>query len=214
MYLHLISRPKAKELVLRYHFTGSTCINGNIDARYTANGGCMCNPCAQKRKDTAAIAEKRNWDTKLARAARYRNKNREEIAGRMRKYSRENAHIRADYVQRNRCVISEKAKKYRRENRALFNAHTAKRKAERIKRTPPWYGHLDDFVMKEAADLCVAREKSTGVIWHMDHAIPLRAVTASGLHCAKNIQVIPGYVNKMKKNRMMATEPYEWCGFI
>ena len=214
MYLHLISKSKAKEIGLRYHFTGSVCKHGNIDARYTANGGCMCGECVKKRKETAAKADRNHWDSKLARAARYRDKNRQAINARMRTYSVVRSHVRAAYVDNNRTLIAEKAKKFRSENMNVHRVYVANRRAARIQRTPKWSGGFDLFVVSEAAHLCILRAQATGVIWHIDHCIPLRAIEASGLHCAQNLQVIPGYVNNHKKNRMMATEPYEWCNFI
>ena len=76
--------------------------------------------------------------------------------------------------------------------------------------TPRWYGELDEFVMREAADLCRLRELSTGIVWHVDHMIPLRSKSACGLHCSANIQVIPAWLNWKKGNKLWLHEPDAW----
>lgn len=73
-----------------------------------------------------------------------------------------------------------------------------------------WFGEFDDFVIKEAFILAKLRGKTTGIEWDVDHMIPLQAKSASGLHCAFNIQVIPSTLNRKKSNQMIFTEPGEW----
>ena len=86
--------------------------------------------------------------------------------------------------------------------------------AARIKRTPKWYGEFDAFVMHEALLLSSRRNATTGIKWHMDHMIPLRSKTASGFHCAANIQVIPEALNVRKRNTMTFTKPHEWVNAL
>lgn len=69
---------------------------------------------------------------------------------------------------------------------------------------------LNDLVFAEAFALAEIRRAVTGVSWHVDHMVPLRAKNACGLHCWTNIQVIPSRLNNVKHNRMMLTEPLEW----
>lgn len=214
MYLHLIDRATAKKYGLKYYFTGSVCVRKNISARYSASGACMCVPCHEARRASAKITEKKSPDKKQARAARYREKNRIEIRARMREYSVKSASVRAEYAQKNKEKLAENAKVYRKQNSEMFKAHCANRRAERICRTPKWFGELDYFVVSEAASLCIARKSATGHEWHIDHSIPLRCDIASGLHCADNIQVIPAKINRYKKNRMMITEPLEWIKYL
>lgn len=213
-YAQLLDRDTAKSKGIMHHFTGTKCIRGNVALRYTPNGSCMCEPCVAAKRESARASEKRNWDKKLQRAVRYRDKNRIEIRKRMSGYAASNAGKITAYREKNRVRIADNARKYREENRDVFRVYVSNRTAARIQRTPKWFGELDEFVVKESAHLCILRESVTGVVWHTDHCIPLRAKQASGLHCAHNLQVIPGYVNNHKKNRMMATEPYEWCRFI
>lgn len=95
-------------------------------------------------------------------------------------------------------------------NTAAYRVRDQKRRAIKRKAVPSWFGELDELVMIEAADLCAKREAATGFSWHIDHAIPLQAEFACGLHVAQNIQVIPAQMNYAKNNRMTFTEPGEW----
>lgn len=97
---------------------------------------------------------------------------------------------------------------------AISLAAVHKRNAAKLNATPGWYGELDEFVTREAADLCRLRELATGVAWQVDHMVPLQAREACGLHCAANLQVIPARMNISKKNRMIFTEPFEWSGYL
>ncbi|BCP56279.1 hypothetical protein K32_48960 [Kaistia sp. 32K] len=58
------------------------------------------------------------------------------------------------------------------------------------------------------------RREVTGIEWAVDHAIPLAARHACGLHVASNCQVIPSYLNNRKHNKLIMTEPFDWIRFI
>ncbi|WP_312800276.1 hypothetical protein [Pseudomonas sp.] len=77
-------------------------------------------------------------------------------------------------------------------------------------RTPSWFGEFDRFVLEELESLKAARREATGLSWHIDHMIPLEARTVSGLHCASNLQLIPGYLNTKKGRQVILTEPFDW----
>lgn len=89
------------------------------------------------------------------------------------------------------------------------SAH-AKRRAAKRQRLPTWFGELDQLAAQEAADLARIRSEQTGFEWHVDHMVPLQAKCACGLHCAANLQVIPGGLNIRKRNKLILTEPFEW----
>lgn len=79
-------------------------------------------------------------------------------------------------------------------------ALTAKRRAAKLKRTPPWLtkDHLSEIraFYNESKILT----KITGVIHHVDHIVPLQGKTVSGLHVPWNLQVITAEENFKKNN--------------
>lgn len=62
---------------------------------------------------------------------------------------------------------------------------------------------LDEFVMDEAIRLRILRKKMTGILWSIDHTIPLKHAQACGLHNAFNLQVVPLQWNVLKQHRGM-----------
>ena len=54
------------------------------------------------------------------------------------------------------------------------------------------------FVTAEAHDLRELRNQATGILWHVDHIVPLKGKEASGLHIWSNLQVIPALDNLRK----------------
>jgi hypothetical protein len=106
--------------------------------------------------------------------------------------------------------LRESLKRYAANNPHKLRANERRRQAAKMERTPPWFGEFDQFVMESAYSLCKLREAVTGIEWHVDHMIPLRAKTASGLHIGINTQVIPEILNQRKSNKLLYTNPGEW----
>lgn len=95
----------------------------------------------------------------------------------------------------------EYARKSRINNLARVYAANNKRRADKLDRTPKWITKDDLWLIKEAHELAVLRTKLFGFDWHVDHIIPLKGKTVSGLHVPTNLQVIEGKINIMKNNK-------------
>lgn len=145
---------------------------------------------------------------------RWHEQNREAIAERKRRWHEKNCEAIAERKRRwreeNREALAERDRRYREANPHIFSALSAKRRAAKRERLPEWFSEFDQFIMQEAADLCRSRLVSTGLEWHVDHMVPLRSRKASGLHCGHNLQVIPGYLNLRKNNKLWLHEPDQW----
>jgi hypothetical protein len=89
-------------------------------------------------------------------------------------------------------------------NPALFAAHTAKRRAARLVRTPKWLTKQDFANIRKVYALAAELSKAYGFKWHVDHIAPLQGKNISGLHVADNLQVIPANLNIAKSNRFEA----------
>jgi len=86
---------------------------------------------------------------------------------------------------------------YSKANRGKCAALDAAYKATKLQRTRSWTQH--DQITKlyeEAARLT----KETGIPHHVDHGIPLRGETDSGLHVLENLRILPGPENIRKSN--------------
>ncbi|HOX90719.1 MAG TPA: HNH endonuclease signature motif containing protein [Burkholderiaceae bacterium] len=92
---------------------------------------------------------------------------------------------------------------WREANPAAIAAYAAERRAAKALRTPPWLDDGHRLVigwMYEAAQLLTEK---TGVLHHVDHIVPLRGKTVSGLHVPWNLQCLPWRENLSKNNRVL-----------
>jgi hypothetical protein len=109
-------------------------------------------------------------------------------AYRTRQYTKQ-----AEYRQKNRSKIS-----------ALRRVDTIRRRITASQATPHWIdAEFERLVFAEAYALAETRGKLFGFSWHVDHVIPLRGKTVSGLHVSNNIQVIPAVANLRKSNKLL-----------
>lgn len=81
-----------------------------------------------------------------------------------------------------------------------FTSYSAKRRAVKRNAVPNWLTEWDEFVIDELYDLAQKRTKTTGILWHVDHIIPLQSKLVCGLHVPANLQVIPAKDNLRKGN--------------
>lgn len=90
--------------------------------------------------------------------------------------------------------------RYYRDNPHVFRARDAQRRALKLRATPPW-ADLEAIkrIYKEAQLLT----KITGIKHVVDHIIPLKGRTVSGLHVENNLQVITERRNLRKFNRLV-----------
>ncbi|MNK79523.1 hypothetical protein D3C87_991910 [compost metagenome] len=107
----------------------------------------------------------------------------------------------ASKYQRNREKILAGVKKYQSENRAAANARKKAYKETKRGATPKWLTDHDKLVIEQKYLLAGIHGWVTGMKWHVDHVIPLRGATVSGLHVSDNLQVILAEENLTKSNR-------------
>jgi 5-methylcytosine-specific restriction endonuclease McrA len=101
------------------------------------------------------------------------------------------AEMSPEQLAEHRRKAQEQSRRYSREKPALRNALTVKRRADQMKRVPKW------------ADLAAIRAfyKACPPGYQVDHIIPLRGKTVSGLHVLNNLQYLLAVENVRKSNR-------------
>ncbi len=110
------------------------------------------------------------------------------------------------YKQRNRGRLAASNAEWGRNNRDKRRATTAKRKAAKLRATPSWANH-DEIarIYRLAQEL----QELTGVAMHVDHVVPLQHPFVCGLHCERNLQIVPARFNEGKKNYWWPDMPDE-----
>jgi len=98
----------------------------------------------------------------------------------------------------------ETGKEWRTKNKDRVAFHASKRRSALAQRTPEWL--TDDDFEAMAAFFNEARRmtEALGVLHHVDHIIPLKGKTVSGLNVPWNLQVLSATENLKKSNRHAA----------
>lgn len=187
-----------------------------------------CIECAlsarKERRESASPEEK---ERALEVARQWKRNNRERNKATKRAWEAANPEKVKAYTQRiqrkwreanvelsRERVLESKRKKidyYRRQTAewAKREAHKARAKYKRYMTSkrgacPAW---ADQELIEEFYHLAQLRTKATGIVWHVDHIVPLQSPIVCGLHAETNLQVIPGVINVGKGNRFWPDMP-------
>lgn len=204
------SRKDALQVGEKTYFTGKPCCRGNIDFRYAATGGCLCNECREARRESCKKHYEENKDYHAKKTEKYYAANCEKIK-RMRRArgasnrAKERVEAKVYYwINRDKCI--ESAKRYIKQNQAKTLQRLSARRAKSKMATPAW------------AD----KEKIKGIYMHakllncwdgpraeVDHIVPLVSNLVCGLHCEQNLQILWKSENSSKGNRYWPDMPGE-----
>ncbi len=167
--------------------------------------------CCNQNLDDSAFVKKVVPDSDVCKHCRARRARREYNA---RNWEKVTSHAKAMYEANKAQRIAnqaawklanpDKVKQYRqtsyRRNPQAWKTAARKREFVKAQRTPAWDTELTELVFAEAVDLRLARGLVTGVVWEIDHVIPLQGKRVSGLHVWNNLRVIPQAINRRKFN--------------
>ena len=190
----------ARNLGLRWYFTGKPCANGHIAKRSVSNR--YCRAC-----ENAKRARKRQRDPDAVRAKdrdRHANCRADRNAQSRASQARHSEKRRQEHQDRYRndpaCKARHmaQARQWAKDNPGRRNEIIAARRAHIKRATPLWLTAEDREQIREIYRK--ARSYGPGVM-HVDHIIPLRGKLICGLHVPGNLQIIPRLENVRKGNR-------------
>jgi hypothetical protein len=184
-----ISRKSAVAAGLKWYFTGAPCKFGHTAERQCSNRKCrMCSLI----KGRAWRAENPEKSKEIARRWKANNPAR-------------NAETMFDWRARNRKKVSEYNRAYIsawvEKNRDKVRYANALRRSKVLEAAPSWLTEEQRQEIKQAYGLAKELELKTGIRYHVDHVVPLRGRSVSGLHVPWNLQVIPSSENLSKGNK-------------
>lgn len=173
--MEIITRQEAKILGLKTYFTGEACKHGHLSTRRSSNGSCSeCSKIQLRNRDP---------QRKSMLAKEYYKRHAQNRATYSRKYREENPEkVRATQ------------KSYRERNTKAILARNAKRRADKMLRTPKW--------SETSAIRQFYLECPEG--YHVDHIVPLLGKSVCGLHVLSNLQYLPALGNLKKGNSFEA----------
>ena len=188
--MQIVSLSQAKTDGVTRYFTGVACKHGHVAERLVSNR--LCITCAHiklaayKEANRPALLEKKRVAQK-----KYVACNPEKVKVTVK-----------TTMAKNRVARNAEKAAWARRNSGRVLAWTRQRQLAKVQRTPSWLVADDYWLMEQAYELAQLRTNIFGFPWHVDHTIPLRGRTVSGLHVPTNLQVIPGAENSRKGNRM------------
>lgn len=139
----------------------------------------------------------------------YRKNNKTKIQKLNKKYRAANkeklANQKKEWYEANKIKILFKVRTYRKfyrarpETKALRAEYQVRRNRLINLATPPW-ANLNKI--KEIYLQAQIKSKETGILYHVDHIIPLKGKEVCGLHVEKNLRVIRAVDNIRKSNNL------------
>jgi hypothetical protein len=167
----------------RFYCTGKPCKRGHYSNRYVCN-----NECVQCRleKNFALKEKQKKWAEE--------NRERKNLLSKKRYYEnieQEQARSRQKWID-NPDKIKQTNKAWSDKNPKIWSHYAAKRRSSLRQRTPLW-ANLE--AIKQFYLNCPDG-------YHVDHIIPLRGKTVSGLHVLNNLQYLPASENMRKFNKL------------
>lgn len=194
----IISFSEARVAGLVRYFTGQPCRHSHVAERLVSNRGCVA--CQSAR---AAEWKRSNPEKHAAQKVSWVRRNPEKYRAAKSAWSKAHPESQAKRSRKwflaNKEKASSSAREYRKRNLGRHSAKAARHRAESFQRTPAW---ADLNAISEIYDQASAL-RAAGEMVEVDHIVPLRGKTVSGLHVESNLQIIPALKNKAKSNHFL-----------
>ena len=122
----------------------------------------------------------------------YYQKNLEKIKARTRQWKKENPECVKDWQKRNPEMVNAYVRLWGKNNPEKVRAAAAKKYATKLQAIPKWAN------LEKIKEIYVGCPQG----YEVDHIIPLRGKTVSGLHVEHNLQYLTKSENRTKGNRL------------
>jgi len=186
--MKITTREEALQHNLVRYYTGKPCKNGHNAERFAKRRQCVeCNRIAANKRVL------QNPELNRIKVKNWAEKNRERAA-----ISAHNNYLKRKAKDHKKILLAKS--NWVRDNPQKVNAATAKYRATKSKRTPSWLNAVQKAEIDFTYEYCTAL-RQCGLDYHVDHIVPLRGKTVSGLHVPWNLQVIPCTDNLVKSNK-------------
>jgi hypothetical protein len=106
----------------------------------------------------------------------------------------------AKWRQENREIAKEYTAWWQKENSDKVCGYSNNRRAAKINRTPPWLTPEHHLQIGGFYLLAKEMEKQLGEKYEVDHIVPLKGKTVSGLHVPWNLKILTKSKNCSKNN--------------
>jgi hypothetical protein len=131
-------------------------------------------------------------------------KNKQRLIEKAARWNRDNPErrkeIKTQWALNNKDKVNKSRKQWKEKNKAKIYTATSVRRANLLNATPKW---VTKETLKDIESFYICSQMFTmytGQKYHVDHIIPLRGKTVSGLHVPYNLQIIPAKENLAKSN--------------
>ncbi len=198
-----MKRKQALKDGLKHYFTGKPCIRDHIANRSSKDGVCIECAVAHTRKWQMKNSDHNEAIQKMWREGNpdyernWRKNNLEKIRKNATNYYKNNSEKMSNWYKNwyknNPEKVKVQSATYRKMFAGKVNARTAKRRADKLNRTPMWLTKKDWKNIDFFYECC-----PTGC--EVDHIIPLNGKNISGLHVPENLQWLTKLDNLHKGN--------------
>lgn len=102
------------------------------------------------------------------------------------------------WAKKNKDKVRKAQKDYHSKNPYKKAQWEAKRRSKKLESTPNWAELEKIEVLYQKAKWL---SKLTGLVYHVDHIVPLQGENVCGLHCWNNLQILESSINFSKGNK-------------
>ncbi len=188
-----ISRLAAKQASLTRYFSGVPCPKGHVAERYVHDYRCVSCSAEGRR-----LYRTRHPEKIKAEKTAYRR--RKGIPPLIRKAARAWGPQKPIGPYKTPEEKRAKNRAYSSAHKEIIRAKRARRRAAQRQAIPPWLSTSHKKEILGFYTKAVEATEQTGILWEVDHIVPLQGKTVCGLHVPWNLQLLTQRDNGIKRN--------------